>query len=96
MQPHDSGVCASSSVKGCSSVQLGGECTIMLCYCLVLYNHACNYVGLMVYSKDEIERATNNFHSSNRIGVGAFGEVYKGTLRHTQVAIKTVKVQYYA
>ena len=45
----------------------------------------------MVYSLNEIKAATSDFLASNRIGSGAFGEVYQGYLRHTKVAIKCVK-----
>ncbi|XP_051148635.1 U-box domain-containing protein 33 [Andrographis paniculata] len=36
----------------------------------------------------EIEEATNNFSQSMKIGEGGYGSIYKGHLRHTQVAIK--------
>lgn len=45
----------------------------------------------MVYSLNEIKSATGDFLSSNRIGFGAFGEVYRGYIRHTKVAIKCLK-----
>ena len=45
----------------------------------------------MVYSLNEIKSATGDFLASNIIGFGAFGEVYRGYLRHTKVAIKCVK-----
>ncbi|XAR63052.1 Non-specific serine/threonine protein kinase [Bertholletia excelsa] len=40
------------------------------------------------FSFSEIERATRNFDSSLKIGEGGYGSIYKGLLRHTQVAIK--------
>ena len=46
----------------------------------------------MKYSVDEIKQATENFISANHLGSGAFGEVYSRCLRHTKVAIKTVKM----
>ena len=49
-------------------------------------------LGLMKYSVDEIKQATEKFISANHLGSGAFGEVYSGCLRHTKVAIKTVKI----
>lgn len=36
----------------------------------------------------EIEEATRNFDLSLKIGEGGYGSIYKGLLRHTQVAIK--------
>lgn len=36
----------------------------------------------------EIEEATQNFDPSLKIGEGGYGSIYKGLLRHTQVAIK--------
>ncbi|XP_028790027.1 U-box domain-containing protein 33 isoform X1 [Neltuma alba] len=40
------------------------------------------------FSFQEIEQATRNFHSSLKIGEGGYGNIYKGTLRQTEVAIK--------
>ncbi|KAK9273562.1 hypothetical protein L1049_018372 [Liquidambar formosana] len=36
----------------------------------------------------EIEEATSNFHPTLKIGEGGYGSIYKGLLRHTEVAIK--------
>lgn len=36
----------------------------------------------------EIEEATKNFDPSRKIGEGGYGNIYKGFLRHTMVAIK--------
>ncbi|KAF3441506.1 hypothetical protein FNV43_RR15420 [Rhamnella rubrinervis] len=36
----------------------------------------------------EIEEATRKFDTSLKIGEGGYGSIYKGVLRHTQVAIK--------
>ncbi|KDP20943.1 hypothetical protein JCGZ_21414 [Jatropha curcas] len=45
-------------------------------------------------SYDELRSATDNFHSTNKIGRGGFGTVYKGTLRSgRQVAVKTLAAQ---
>lgn len=43
------------------------------------------------YSTDEIEAATNDFSSSQKIGEGGYGPVYKGYLDHTSVAIKVLR-----
>ncbi|XP_048321186.2 U-box domain-containing protein 33 isoform X2 [Ziziphus jujuba] len=40
------------------------------------------------FSFAEIEEATHNFDPSLKIGEGGYGSIYKGLLRHTQVAIK--------
>ncbi|CAL5381937.1 unnamed protein product [Camellia sinensis] len=43
------------------------------------------------FSFSEIEEATCNFDRSLKIGEGGYGSIYKGLLRHTQVAIKMLK-----
>lgn len=45
-------------------------------------------LGLMIYSLDELKKATKNFSTSNLLGAGAFGEVFRGYVRHTKVAVK--------
>ncbi|KAG5538373.1 hypothetical protein RHGRI_019075 [Rhododendron griersonianum] len=40
------------------------------------------------FSFSEIVEATSNFDLSLKIGEGGYGNIYKGQLRHTQVAIK--------
>ena len=40
------------------------------------------------FSFFEIEQATNNFSPSLKIGEGGYGSIFKGILRHTEVAIK--------
>ncbi|KAM1707581.1 hypothetical protein ACFX13_000721 [Malus domestica] len=42
------------------------------------------------FSFAEIEEATQNFNPSLKIGEGGYGSIFKGSLRHTQVAIKTL------
>ena len=44
--------------------------------------------GFSVFTYEELDRATRGFDSSLKIGEGGYGTVYKGTLRHTTVAIK--------
>jgi len=43
------------------------------------------------YSIEEIEKATNMFSDSVKIGEGGYGPVYRGELDCTQVAIKVLK-----
>lgn len=40
------------------------------------------------FSFSELDEATRNFNPSLKIGEGGYGNIYKGILRHTQVAIK--------
>lgn len=42
------------------------------------------------FSFSELEEATQKFHPSLKIGEGGYGTIYKGVLRHTQVAIKVL------
>ncbi|XP_060173637.1 U-box domain-containing protein 35-like isoform X1 [Lycium barbarum] len=42
------------------------------------------------YTIEEIEAATNKFSSSQKIGEGGYGPVFKGKLDHTPVAIKVL------
>ncbi|CAK7356892.1 unnamed protein product [Dovyalis caffra] len=50
-----------------------------------------NIVLYRKYTIEEIEVATNYFESSNKIGEGGYGPVYKATLDHTPVAIKVLR-----
>ncbi|XP_078167306.1 wall-associated receptor kinase 3-like [Carex rostrata] len=45
-----------------------------------------------IFSKQQVEQATNNFDSSNIIGQGGQGTVYKGTLKDQLVAIKKCQI----
>ncbi|XP_071708022.1 wall-associated receptor kinase-like 20 [Rutidosis leptorrhynchoides] len=46
-----------------------------------------------IFTRKEIKRATNNFSSRGLLGVGGFGEVYKGVLDcGTTVAVKCAKL----
>ncbi|XP_078167786.1 wall-associated receptor kinase 2-like [Carex rostrata] len=45
-----------------------------------------------IFSKQQVEQATNNFDSSNIIGQGGQGTVYKGTVKDQLVAIKKCKI----
>lgn len=40
------------------------------------------------FSFSEIKEATRNFNPSLKIGQGGYGSIFKGILRHTEVAIK--------
>ncbi|RDX86290.1 U-box domain-containing protein 33, partial [Mucuna pruriens] len=43
------------------------------------------------FSIPEIKEATRNFNPSLKIGEGGYGSIFNGILRHTEVAIKTLK-----
>ena len=42
----------------------------------------------MVFSLDDLKRATQNFSDEQLIGEGGFGRVYRGRLRYSSVAVK--------
>lgn len=44
-----------------------------------------------IYSIDDIEEATDNFHETRKIGEGGYGSVYFGVLGEQEVAIKKMK-----
>lgn len=52
---------------------------------------AYTHQGYKRYSIEEIQSATDFFSDSLKIGVGGYGAVYMGTLKHTKVAIKVLK-----
>lgn len=43
------------------------------------------YFGVQVFTYEELEEATNNFHTSKELGEGGFGTVYKGDLKDGRV-----------
>ncbi|KAI5331149.1 PREDICTED: putative serine/threonine- [Prunus dulcis] len=50
--------------------------------------------NIKTFSYNELRLATDDFHSSNKIGRGGFGTVYKGTLKSgKQVAVKTLSAR---
>ncbi|KAJ4747124.1 Wall-associated kinase family protein [Rhynchospora pubera] len=48
--------------------------------------------GFTIFTRQQIEQATNNFDRANIIGYGGQGTVYKGTLRDQMFAIKKCKI----
>ncbi|KAJ9540657.1 hypothetical protein OSB04_027163 [Centaurea solstitialis] len=76
----------------------------LICYCLRkrtilrnqmsakrLVSEATGSFNISFYSHKEIERSTNGFSDKLRLGVGAYGTVYAGTLNNEQVAIKKIR-----
>lgn len=58
-----------------------------------MYNN--NFLGALSFTHDELKCATENFTNSRLIGKGGFGKVFRGIIRHTNVAIKLLtKVSY--
>ncbi|OAY42668.1 putative serine/threonine-protein kinase isoform X2 [Manihot esculenta] len=53
-----------------------------------------NHDNLRIFSSEELQIATDGFSSSNKIGEGAFGSVYRGQLRDGSiVAVKVLSVE---
>ena len=46
--------------------------------------------GSMLFSHELLREATNNFSKDKLVGKGGFGRVFKGRLRHSDVAIKVL------
>ena len=44
----------------------------------------------MIFSEADLERATGDFSEENMVGKGGFGRVFRGKLRHSDVAIKVL------
>ena len=42
----------------------------------------------MVFSEEDISKATDNFSQANQLGIGGFGVVYKGWINGTHIAVK--------
>lgn len=94
------GILIGGIVAGASLVSI----IALICYCIRkrtilrnqmsakrLVSEATGSFNLPFYSHKEIERATNGFSEKQRLGVGAYGTVYAGTLNNEQVAIKKIR-----
>ena len=44
----------------------------------------------MIFSLDDLSKATNNFSKEKMIGKGGFGRVFRGKLRYSDVAVKVL------
>ncbi|KAH9672886.1 protein kinase domain-containing protein [Citrus sinensis] len=56
--------------------------------------HGISTYNITLYSYNSLRSATRDFHPSNMIGGGAFGVVYRGTLRDgAQIAIKCLSAE---
>lgn len=45
-------------------------------------------VGCLKFSKQDLLDSTDNYSESKKVGLGAYGTVYRGELRSSSVAIK--------
>ncbi|XP_024005313.1 putative cysteine-rich receptor-like protein kinase 43 [Eutrema salsugineum] len=53
----------------------------------------CNSSNLMSFKYSTLQRATNNFNESCKLGVGGYGEVFKGTLSDgREIAVKRLHI----
>ena len=59
---------------------------------MYIYIYTYMYIGIMEFTSDELSSSTSGFCTTKKIGEGGFGSVYRGTLRHTSVAIKRLSL----
>ena len=61
-----------------------------LSHIFVLNYHSLLQGGAMTFFGCQIREATNNFEEEKQVGKGGFGHVFRGRLRHSDVAIKVL------
>lgn len=54
-------------------------------------SQAMDVAGCLEFDYEELRKATNGFDNSCKLGEGGFGPVFKGKLKHTEVAIKILR-----
>ena len=56
--------------------------------CIYICVYIVPMLGCMEFSMEELEQATEKFCTEMYIGGGGYGQVYRGCLRHSDVAVK--------
>ena len=65
--------------------------TVALHVCPITVVVLSYYIGdAMIFSFEDLSKVTNNFSKEKMIGKGGFGRVFRGKLRHSDVAVKVL------